>query len=79
MGVTGPASFGSVGQLSCVLSSCQFLRLKSSPHRQANELHNVGYIEVTTNLWWLSCKRGGVDYTRSKVTSTNTRQPDFMR
>lgn len=57
MGVTGPASFGFVGQLSGVLSSCQFLRLKSIPHREANKLHNVGYIEVTTNLWCLSSKR----------------------
>lgn len=79
MGVTGPASFGFVAQLSDVFSSCQFSRLKSIPHREANKLHNVGYIEVTTHLWWLSSKRGGVDYTRSKVISTNTHQPDFIR
>lgn len=78
MGATGPASFGFVSQLSGVFSSCQFLRLKSIPHREANKLHNVRHIEVTTNLWWLSSKRGGVDDTRSKVTSTNTRQPDFI-
>lgn len=76
MSVTGPASFGFVGQQSAVFSSCQFLRLKSIPHREANKLHNVRYIEVTTNLLWLSSKWPGVDYTRSKVT--NTRQPGFI-
>lgn len=79
VGATGPAGFGFLGRLSGAFTSCQILRLKSIPRREANKLRNVACTEVATDLLRLSSKRAGGDHTRSKVIYTNTRPPDFIR